>query len=71
MNTVKLREVGMFTITVSLACKLGSILVHVDEFLGPKGHQFDRVALETLMQDPEVEAWLTEMDDAALIPKRR
>lgn len=59
------------TPSVGLLCKLGSIAQHVDEMLSAKGHAFDRHALETVLRDPEVIAWLKEMDKLALIPRRR
>lgn len=55
----------------SLLCKLGSIAVHSQELLSEDGHAFDRTALDTLMNDPEVKAWLKIMDSLALIPKKR
>jgi len=54
-----------------LLCKLGSIAIHTQELLSPDGHQFDRVALTTLLADPDVTAWLEEMDSAAMVPKMR
>lgn len=55
----------------ALLCKLGSIAVHVEEMFSPKGHEFDRVALASLLADPEVKAWLAEMDALAMLPKKR
>jgi hypothetical protein len=34
-------------------------------------HDFDRHALQTLLDDPEVKDWLKEMDDMAFLPKKR
>lgn len=51
--------------------KLGSIAVHSEEMLSSGGHEFDRVALESLLQDKDVIAWLGQMDTLALIPKKR
>lgn len=51
--------------------KLGSIAVHVEEMLSPKGHHFDRAALQTLLEDVEVQGWISEMDAMAFIPKKR
>lgn len=56
---------------ITTLVKLGSIAVHVDEMLSPKGHQFDRIALEQLTKDPEVTAWIEAMDKMAMIPKKR
>lgn len=55
----------------SLLCKLGSIAVHADELLSPLGHQYDRVALEGLLKDPEVVEWIAEMDRLVMLPKKR
>ena len=41
--------------------KLGSIVVHVEEWLSAKGHNFDRVVIESLLQDPGVIKWVKEM----------
>jgi hypothetical protein len=57
------------TVGIGLLCKLGSIVVHADEMLSAKGHHFDRVALEALLHDPEVAAWLKEM--GPLVPRKR
>lgn len=54
-----------------LLCKLGSIAVHADEMLSPDGHAFDRAALQQLIADPDVKAWLALMDAAAMVPKKR
>jgi len=51
--------------------KLGSLAVHVEEFLSPDGHAFDREAIVVLLDDPEVKEWLAEMDKAAFLPKKR
>ena len=56
---------------LTLLVKLGSIAVHAQEHLGPKGHAFDKAALETLLADEEVLAWLAAMDKLALVPKKR
>jgi hypothetical protein len=55
----------------SLLVKLGSIAVHADEMLSPDGHDFDKVALEQLLKDPEVVEWLAAMDKMAMVPKKR
>lgn len=55
----------------ALLCKLGSVVVHAQEALSLKGHDFDWEALKQNIQDPEVEQWLQRMDKLALIPKKR
>lgn len=57
--------------TLSLLVKLGSIVVHVDEFLCEQGHYYDEVALEQMLQDPEVVAWVWEMTERGLLPVKR
>lgn len=57
--------------TPSLLAKLGSIIQHIDEAGSTTGHAFDVIAVKTLMADPEVQAWLQEMDALAMIPKKR
>lgn len=46
---------------IGLLAKLGSIVVHYEELLSPQGHSFDRHALKTLLDDPEVKDWLKGM----------
>lgn len=54
-----------------LLCKLGSIAIHARELASPNGHDFDRIALESLLEDADVKAWVDEMDAAALLPRER
>lgn len=55
----------------ALLSKLGSIMVHAEEMLSPDGHSFDRTALESATNDPEVVAWREQMDAMGLIPVKR
>lgn len=55
----------------ALLVKLGSIAVHVDEFLSPDGHDFDRIAIVQLLQDPEVKEWVKQMTGMAMLPVKR
>lgn len=57
--------------TVSTLVKLGSIIVHLEEVLSPKGHSFDRYALQTLWDDPEVKEWIAQMNAMAMLPVKR
>lgn len=56
---------------VTLLVKLGSIAVHVEELLSPAGHNFDKVALEQLLADPEFVEWRRQMDSLAMLPVLR
>ena len=54
----------------ALLAKLGSVCVHVDEMLSDDGHAFDRIALDTVVQDGEVKRWIAEMQAMASVPLR-
>lgn len=55
--------------SLSLLAKLGSVAVHADELLSPDVHSFDRTALEQILRDPEVTAWIKAM--GPLLPRKR
>ena len=63
--------VDTFAPSVGLLCKLGSIVVHVDESAGEGGHEFDWAAIRSLLVDREVQEWLIGMDAKGLLPKKR
>lgn len=64
-------EKTMLTPTVSLLVKLGSIAVHIEELQSDDGHAFDRIAVQSLLNDPEVVEWVRHMDKAGFLPKKR
>ena len=47
--------------SLALLTKLGSIAVHTEEFLSSNSHEFDHHALDTLLKDPDVQAWIKDM----------
>lgn len=55
----------------ALLCKLGSVAVHAEELLSQRGHDFDRVALDSVLSDPDVKEWLAQMTAAAMVPAKR
>lgn len=55
--------------SLSLLVKLGSIAVHAEELLSPKAHLVDQVALQTLLDDPEVRNWIGRM--GYMLPVKR
>ncbi len=57
--------------SVTLLVKIGSMIVHADEFTEPGGHEFDIHTFKTLMKDPEVAAWLAAGSASAMLPKKR
>lgn len=54
----------------SLAVKLGSLAVHADEYLSPNRSSYDLNAIESLVMDPEVNAWLDDFEPGLLPVKR-
>ena len=54
-----------------LLIKLGSALIHAEEFFSPHGHPFDKHTFESLMASPDVQAWVAEMNSLALLPHKR
>jgi hypothetical protein len=57
--------------TISLLCKLGSAVRHLDEYLTPGGHNLDLNSAQSAIDDPEVRAWMIEMDKLAMLPVKR
>jgi len=53
--------------SVALLAKIGSIVSHAEELLSPDAHQFDRIALDELLRDPDVREWVEAMHGMALI----
>ncbi len=56
----------------TLTIKLMSMAVHVDEWLETgQAEAVDRIAIESLLDDPEVVKRRAEMDDMGLLPVKR
>jgi hypothetical protein len=55
--------------SLSLLVKLGSIIVHVEEVMSPQRHNFDVIAIKSLLSDGEVKNWLKAM--GPLLPVKR
>ena len=51
--------------------KLGSIVVHTDEYISTDGHAFDREALEALLASEDVREWIAAAKAIALLPEKR
>lgn len=60
-----------FAPSAALLSKLGSIAVHAEELTSPTGHDFDKIALDSLLSDPEVTEWLDGMRKMAMLPVKR
>jgi hypothetical protein len=65
------KEPAQLKPSLSLLVKLGSIAVHADELLSLEAHEFDRIALEQLVNDTEVRQWVASMERLALLPVKR
>jgi hypothetical protein len=68
--------------SLGVAIKLASLAVHAEELLAPGGHPADRQArrrrierlqlrIQSLLTDPEVAAYLAELENAGLLPVKR
>ena len=58
--------------SAKLLIKLGSIVVHYEEMLSAKGNiGFDKPAIDTLTNDPEVREWFAAMNKMAFLPVKR
>lgn len=56
---------------LSLLMKLGSLIVHYEEFQSEKRHEFDLVAIETLRNDLEVREWFAVMSKNGMVSVKR
>lgn len=58
--------------SMTLLCKLGSIVVHADELTSPDGHEFDKIAIRGLLDnDLDIQQWIKEMGKQSLLPRKR
>lgn len=57
--------------SIKLLITLGSLAVHIEEFLSAKGHAVDRDAINTLLRDEELKAWVAKMTKMAFLPVKR
>ena len=57
--------------SMSLLSKVGSLILHAEEFMSYTGHFVDKTEFDRLMVDPEIKEWLQSMDELALVPKKR
>jgi len=57
--------------TPQLLIKLGSLIIHYQEWTSTDGHKFDKAAIDSISSDADVVQWLKQMDDSAFLPKKR
>lgn len=60
-----------FRSSASLLIKLGSLIVHAEEFMSKDGHPLDKAAFDSVRGDPEVVAWFNYMNGMAFLPVKR
>ena len=60
------RDINPMSLTT--AAKLGSIVVHLEEVLAD-GHDFDVIAMRSLVNDLDVQRFVTALRKMALVPK--
>jgi hypothetical protein len=66
------RQAAAMQLSFGLASKLASVVVHASEMLDPvSGHEFDRIALEQAIRDPEVKRWISDLGPMAPVPRRK
>lgn len=58
-------------LSLPLVVKLASIAVHADELTSPGGHDFDNKTIRSLLTDPDVAAFMADLDKAGFLPKKR
>ncbi len=58
-------------ISLVLAAKLGSLVVHVQEYLSRNSNPVDRSAIETIINDPEIAEWIKVLEKDALVSVKR
>lgn len=57
--------------SLALLCKIGSIIVHVEELHNGNGHAYDKAALDQLLADPEFVEWRQAMSSGGFLPVKR
>ena len=57
--------------TPQLLIKLGSIIVHWEEYNSKDGHFLDLQTIEAMMEQEDVKEWFSEMNKLALLPLKR
>ena len=50
---------------------LGSLVVHYEEWTSPNGAIADKIAIDSLRNQPDVAAWFEQMRKAAFLPVKR
>lgn len=51
--------------------KLGSLVVHIEEYLSEKSSEYDKITIQALLADQDLQDWVSKLDELALVPKKR
>jgi len=51
--------------------KLGSLVVHYEEWTSGEGHELDKSAIDSLRNEPDVIQWFEEMSKMSMLPVKR
>lgn len=51
--------------------RAASIIQHFDEYTRPGGHAFDLTSARSLLEMPDMQQWMSELDAMTLLPKKR
>lgn len=54
-----------------LLIKLGSLIVHYQEWTSSDGHALDKAAIDSIENSDDFKEWIKQMDDNAFLPKKR
>jgi len=57
--------------TPQLLIKLGSIIVHYEEWISGNGHELDKITIDAMMKQDDVKEWFKGMNEMALLPLKR
>jgi len=57
--------------SLALLAKLSAVVVHLEEWLSEDGHPNEKIALDGVLYDPEVQEWVREMEARTLAPLKR
>ena len=60
-----------FKPSVALLSKIGSLIVHMQEFASPSGHEYDGIAVNQLLNDPDVIEWMKQMGPLLPVLRRK
>ena len=60
-----------FEPTPTLLISLGSLIVHYEEWTSQKGHDNDKIAIDSIRNQPDVKEWFEQMSNSAFLPLKR